>query len=250
MTKILIIEDEKNIRHNITELLKAEGYDVFCTDNGIIGTLWAQEKNPDLIICDIMMPEIDGYEVLKELRNLPGTELTPFIFLTAMADKSDIRHGMELGADDYLTKPFTLEEILGAIESRLARQKITMQQYNSEQRRAEALQKKVNALEESRQQRAEALQRKVDILQEYANKQAQLEAQLEENLPQEQQKALLKLNRAISLLKKVPINKIKEHRKILQEICAEEIELFKKYPDLQNLIPLENNDLLNMLISL
>lgn len=230
MTSILIIEDEKTIRHNITELLKAEGYDVFCTDNGIIGTLWAQDKNPDLIICDIMMPEISGYEVLKELRKLPSTELTPFIFLTAMADKSDIRHGMEMGADDYLTKPFTLEELLGAIESRLARHKIKMQKYKTEQLRTEALQKKVGEL------------------QQHLNSQLQPKEKL--HLPQNREKALLKINRAIDLLKKIPIKQIREHRKILQEICAEEIELFKKEPDLVNLVPLENTDLLYMLIRL
>ena len=228
MKKILVIEDEAPIRQNITELLEAEEYDVFCTDNGIIGALWAQENEPDLIICDIMMPEIDGYEVLKELRKVPSTLLTPFIFLTAMADKNDMRYGMELGADDYLTKPFTLEELLGAIESRLARHEIMMQRYKNER------------------QRAEALQTKLEELQQYANSQHQLK----ENLPQEVQKALLKLNTAINLLKKISPNKISEHKKILQEICAEEIELFKKEPDLQNLMSLENTDFLCILMSL
>ncbi len=94
MTKILVIEDELFVRENIVDLLEAEEFEVFSTENGILGILWAQENIPDLVICDVMMPEINGHDVLAEMRDLPGTELTPFIFLTAMADKGDIRHGM------------------------------------------------------------------------------------------------------------------------------------------------------------
>jgi CheY-like chemotaxis protein len=92
--------------------------------NGLIGALWAREHLPDLIICDVMMPELDGYGVLAALRQDPATATIPFIFLTAKADKVDLRQGMELGADDYLTKPFTTEELLGAIASRFAKQKL------------------------------------------------------------------------------------------------------------------------------
>ena len=120
MTKNLVIEDELFVRENIVELLESEDFEVFSTENGILGILWAQENIPDLVICDVMMPEINGYEVLAEMRELPMTSLTPFIFLTAMADKGDIRQGMDLGADDYLPKPFTREELLGAFHSRLA----------------------------------------------------------------------------------------------------------------------------------
>ena len=122
MTKILVIEDEQGVRENLLEILEAENFDTIGAENGHVGITWAWEHRPDLIICDVMMPELDGYEVLKLLRQDPVTETIPFIFLTAKADKADLRQGMELGADDYLTKPFTMAELLGAIASRLKRQ--------------------------------------------------------------------------------------------------------------------------------
>ncbi|MEC4896117.1 MAG: EAL domain-containing protein [Oscillatoria sp. PMC 1051.18] len=119
MTKVLIIEDEELVRENLLELLDAEGFDVITAENGLVGSRLAQEQIPDLILCDVMMPEMDGYAVLEWLRQNPETATVPFIFLTAKAAKSDFRQGMELGADDYLTKPFTRAELLGAINSRL-----------------------------------------------------------------------------------------------------------------------------------
>ncbi len=148
MTKILVIEDELFVRENIVELLEAEDFEVFSTENGILGILWAQDNRPDLVICDVMMPEMNGYDVLAEMRQLPTIALTPFIFLTAMADKKDIRYGMELGADDYLTKPFTRTELLNAINARLAKQEKLMKQYNEEHQRAEALEQKIKELEQ------------------------------------------------------------------------------------------------------
>ncbi|WP_013324386.1 response regulator transcription factor [Gloeothece verrucosa] len=132
MKKILVIEDELSVRENLVELLEAEGFQVFSTDNGILALLWAEDNLPDLIICDVMMPEIDGYEVLEGLRQIPMRASIPFIFLTAMADKADIRYGMELGADDYLTKPFTREELLRAITSRLSKYEIALQEYEAQ----------------------------------------------------------------------------------------------------------------------
>ena len=148
MTKILVIEDELFVRENIVELLEAEDFEVFSTENGILGILWAQDNRPDLVICDVMMPEINGYDVLAEMRQLPTTSLIPFMFLTAMADKGDIRYGMELGADDYLIKPFTRTELLNAINARLAKQEKLMKQYNEEHQRAEALEQKIKELEQ------------------------------------------------------------------------------------------------------
>lgn len=121
MKKILLIEDENLVRANIIEILEFENFDVVSAENGFFGALWAQEHIPDLIICDVMMPEVNGYEVLAALRENPMTATIPFIFLTAMADKADRRHGMNLGADDYLTKPFTTDELLEAIATRLAK---------------------------------------------------------------------------------------------------------------------------------
>ena len=120
--KIIVLEDELSIRENIVELLEDEGYLVFEASNGQDGIALAMEKTPHLIISDVMMPVLDGYGVLKAVRAHPPLATTPFIFLTAKADKPDFRIGMELGADDYLTKPFTQEELLQAIASRLSRQ--------------------------------------------------------------------------------------------------------------------------------
>ncbi|MGL4622459.1 MAG: response regulator, partial [Chroococcidiopsis sp.] len=91
MTKILVIEDEQAVRENITELLATEGYEIVAAENGHVGITWAWEHKPDLILCDVMMPELDGYEVLKLLREEPTTALMPFIFLSAKADKTHLR---------------------------------------------------------------------------------------------------------------------------------------------------------------
>ncbi len=123
MTKILVIEDEESIRENILELLEAEDFQGIGATNGKIGIKMAIDQIPDLILCDMMMPETDGHGVLKALRSEPLTATIPFIFLTAKADKSDIRRGMELGADDYITKPCTPQELLKAIAIRLEKHK-------------------------------------------------------------------------------------------------------------------------------
>ena len=119
--KILVIEDQDSIRTNILELLDAEGYEVMGAENGRVGVQLAREFLPDVIVSDIIMPELDGYGVLLELRQDPATATIPLIFLTAKADKSDLRQGMNLGADDYLVKPFTQRELLEAISARLGK---------------------------------------------------------------------------------------------------------------------------------
>lgn len=115
--KILVIEDEQLLQENIMELLDAENFEVFGAGDGKVGLKLAQQHLPDLIICDVMMPELDGYGVLRALRQNPATATIPFMFLTAKADKMDLRRGMELGANDYVTKRFTRLERLGAIAS-------------------------------------------------------------------------------------------------------------------------------------
>jgi len=122
MKKILIIEDEETVRANILELLTARNFNAIAAENGSIGVQMALSFLPDLIICDVMMPELDGYGVIKALRQNSLTATIPFIFLTAKADKSDLRAGMSLGADDYLTKPFRSRELLQAIAIRLEKQ--------------------------------------------------------------------------------------------------------------------------------
>ena len=119
MIKALIIEDNNDIRENIVEILGLAGYDVSQANNGKIGVEIAQKLLPDIILCDIMMPELDGYGVLYMLNKNPYTSSIPFIFITAKSERLDLRKGMEMGADDFLTKPFDDMELLNAIESRL-----------------------------------------------------------------------------------------------------------------------------------
>ncbi|MEG4200704.1 response regulator [Microcoleus sp. Pol12A5] len=128
MAKILVIEDEEAIRENILELLEAENFEGIGAINGKVGIKLAIEQIPDLILCDMMMPEVDGHGVIKALRSEPLTATIPFIFLTAKADKVDVRTGMELGADDYITKPCTPQELLNAIAIRLEKQKTISRQ--------------------------------------------------------------------------------------------------------------------------
>ncbi|MBH8577243.1 response regulator [Nostocaceae cyanobacterium CENA369] len=124
MYTILIVEDEHQVRENIQEILELSDFATLIAPNGKIGLEIAKEKLPDLIICDIMMPELDGYSVLSALRQHEATANIPLIFVTAKADRSNFRQGMEFGADDYLTKPFTPEELLNAISTRLEKQAV------------------------------------------------------------------------------------------------------------------------------
>lgn len=119
MKKILVIEDNKHVRENTEELLALAGYAVSTAENGKLGVEKAKEFRPDLVICDIMMPQMNGYDVLRTLAQDSTTSSTPFIFLTAKTDRADMRMGMNLGADDYLTKPFEEKELLDAIFCRL-----------------------------------------------------------------------------------------------------------------------------------
>lgn len=122
MKKILVIEDEGPLREEIVDTLGFEGFDVVQASDGGAGLQMAKTEQPDLIISDIMMPRVDGYELLRALRADTITVSIPLIFLTARADRSDMRQGMSLGADDYLTKPFTHEELVNAVAARLQRQ--------------------------------------------------------------------------------------------------------------------------------
>ena len=119
--KVLIIEDEPRMRKNMATILRMEGYEVLTAENGRLGVEAAKQELPALILCDVMMPELDGHGVLAELRAIEETARIPFIFLTAKGEKSDLRAGMNLGADDYLTKPADIDDLLRAITARLAR---------------------------------------------------------------------------------------------------------------------------------
>lgn len=129
--KILLIEDNPEVRENTSEILELAGYDLITAPNGKAGVELAQKENPDLIICDIMMPELDGYGVLHILNKSSETAGIPFIFLTAKTEKADIRKGMNLGADDYLTKPFDDTDLLNAIEARFRKAAMQQQLYET-----------------------------------------------------------------------------------------------------------------------
>lgn len=119
MKKILVIEDNNDVRENIAEILSLAGYEVESAENGKVGLVKVNQFKPDLILCDVMMPELDGYGVLKILASNPQFATVPFIFLTAKSEKVDLRRGMSLGASDYITKPFDDADLLESIAIRL-----------------------------------------------------------------------------------------------------------------------------------
>ena len=131
MKTILVIEDDYVIRENILKILKAERFDVMGAENGMQGLSLAMSNLPDVILCDVLMPELNGYGVLMALRANPATATVPFVFLTGKTDRAEMRQGMELGADDYLTKPFTKAELVGAIAIRLKKQEAFAELYNT-----------------------------------------------------------------------------------------------------------------------
>ena len=211
MTKILVIEDETTVRANITELLEAEDYEVITAENGFFGILWAQEKMPDLVICDMMMPAIDGRDVLRALREDKLTDSLPFIFLTARADREDMRQGMNLGADDYLTKPFSRSDLLEAVHARLQKHDRSEERYQKAQEKAVALQLQLQELQQDK-----------DIEMTF------LEERLQSIAP--------KLIRAMRLLVQVPPGSYRNNcLALLQEVFNKEIMEIQDLPDFSNL---------------
>lgn len=215
MKKILLIEDEKTVRHNLLRMLKAEGFQAYGAENGAVGVKLVQAKLPDLVLCDIIMPELDGFGVLKELQKHQETALIPFIFLTGNPD-SDLRQGLELGADDYLTKPFQFEQLLRAIHARFNKQKIQ--------------------------------QRQIDSLREELMKISQLvEAQnnLLANLDQELRRPLSNIVMALKMLETdAPKESRERYLQILQSEFHREISLLNQMSQLQQLLTPENVTLL------
>src|SRR5262245_28374859 len=119
MKKILVIDDEEWLREMVQMALSQRGYDVVEAENGAVGIERARKELPDLILCDVNMEKLDGYHTLSSLRNEPATAAIPFILMTGLADNAGMRHGMELGADDYLPKPFTIDGLFAAVDARL-----------------------------------------------------------------------------------------------------------------------------------
>jgi DNA-binding response OmpR family regulator len=121
MTRVLVIEDNDGVREEIVDILRFEGFDVRDAENGRRGLELVKQWTPDLVLCDLMMPELDGYATLEALRADAATAAIPFVCLTARAERHDMRRAMELGADDYLTKPFTADELLAALRAGLVK---------------------------------------------------------------------------------------------------------------------------------
>jgi DNA-binding response OmpR family regulator len=223
MTKILVIEDDRPVRTNIVELLQLEGFTVLSAANGQVGLQLAQEQNPDLIICDVMMPKFDGFEVLKVLNQNAATATIPLIFLTARAERTDFRQGMELGAYDYLTKPFSRAELVGAVNAQLKRKQMLTQLYSAEQAQTELLENQLRDL----QQFSEAK----DLLLN--------------NLIQELREPLSNINMAMKMLKNAVSEEQRDrYLRVLQEEFTREISLLNQVSELQKFLTPENTKLL------
>jgi diguanylate cyclase (GGDEF)-like protein len=176
MTKVLIIEDDYTIRDSLNDLLDAVGYEVLAASNGHQGLQLAQQERPDLIICDVRMPGLDGYSLLLAVRQHAELSLVPFIFLTACGNKAEYRQGMELGADDYLVKPFSRKEVLQAIQTQLEKRERMINALNNKLMRAEAVVDYLTHYDElTRLPNKFALEKQFAELQrEYANRPGQI----------------------------------------------------------------------------
>jgi two-component system, sensor histidine kinase and response regulator len=203
MAKVLVIEDEESVRFNMLELLEAEGFDALGASGGYQGVEIAQKSHPDLILCDIMMADLDGYGVLAQLRTRPETAMIPLIFVTAKTARADLRQGMQLGADDYLTKPFTQRELLEAVSVRIARH----QQVNRLQEQVQALQR-INILKD-------------DLI---------------SSVSHDMRTPLMNMKLAIEMLQLRPDSSQREHYlEILRMECLRETELVENLLELQQL---------------
>lgn len=216
MRKILIIEDDTAVRSLTLKILETEGFECLVAENGVVGIKLAKQYAPDLIICDIVMPETDGYEVLQALQQDVKTVMIPFIFLTAKSNRDEIRQGIELGADDYLIKPFESQELLGAINARFKKQEVMHQR----------LQLLVEQLDQFRQ----LMEAKDEML---------------DNFNQEVRRPLSNVKLAIEMLDKEQSKEQRErYLQILREEFVREIALLNQIDELQKLLTPENVNLL------
>lgn len=230
MTKILIVEDEKEIRENIVQILQLNDYETISADNGKTALELATKHLPDLIISDIMMPYMDGYELLENLRKIKATAIIPCILVTAKVEKKDIRQGMELGADDYLTKPFTPEELLNSVTSRLARHQLITEKFDVQlQENKEIISKikqNVNETNKKLKTNENLISLKDDIL---------------EKLITNLSNPVNNMNMAIKMLKESDSEEKQQiYLKILQDECSKEIEIINETKELQKILTEEN----------
>jgi two-component system, OmpR family, alkaline phosphatase synthesis response regulator PhoP len=231
MNSILIIEDETMIRENTAELLSLNNYQTHTAANGRIGLKMAETHQPDLILCDVMMPELDGYGVLTQLRETPALQTIPFIFLTAKADRPEQRHGMELGANDYLTKPFTSTELLTTIKTRLKLQASHQKALSQERHKAQKLKQEI-----------QQTQRKVEASQKFGTLHTELLKQFILDL----RNPVSTINLAIHMLIQAKNDSDRQqYLDILQTECAREIQILNELEELQQLLTPENAHILN-----
>lgn len=219
---ILVIEDEFQVLENTEEILELGGYRVVTASNGFDGLEAVRREQPDLIICDVMMPKLDGYEVLEALRANPKLALIPFIFLTAKADRADLRQGMALGADDYLTKPFTPKELLAAVETRLRRQATV----DAKIAQAHTM---VQQLRQATRQTQDDLERSEQI--------AQLKEELLDQLVTQLCNPVSSINLALSMLDNAQTDAARDrYLQVLKEECQREMQLLKEVDELRSLL--------------
>ncbi|MGL5034114.1 MAG: response regulator transcription factor, partial [Microcystaceae cyanobacterium] len=215
---------------NLIEILEIAQYDVLSAPDGVVGLQLAKTHLPDLILCDVMMPNMDGFEMLAALREDPNTSVIPLIFLTAKSEYSDRREGMELGADDYLTKPFEIDELFVAIHSRLARQGNYLNQIKEVTTTSKKSQKIAKENEENYQKYKEFLAIK-----------DKFSAKVSSNLG----RSINNINLAISILKR---NNPSPHQEkfldVLQDECNKQIQLLDEMVAMQHLLTPEAYHLL------
>lgn len=170
MKKILVIEDNLEVRENLEEILELSGYEVIAAEDGKVGVEKALSNMPDLILCDVMMPQLDGFGVLNILSKRTETSSIPFVFLTAKAEKTDFRRGMNLGADDYITKPFYKDELLSVIETRLRKSERLQNTFDKSEQSLKAFIDEAKGYEElkrlSAEQRVKTFKKRENIFEE------------------------------------------------------------------------------------
>jgi two-component system, OmpR family, alkaline phosphatase synthesis response regulator PhoP len=231
MNSILIIEDETLIRENTAELLTLNNYQIQTAANGRIGLAMLEAHHPDLILCDVMMPELDGYGVLTHLRQSPQLQTIPFIFLTAKADRPEMRYGMNLGANDYLTKPFTTSELLTAIKTRLTLQSGHRQALSHARHKTQKLKQEI-----------QQTQLKVDSSERFSVLHTELLKQFILDL----RNPISTINLAIHMLTQAKDDDDRQqYLDILHTECAREIQILNELEELQQLLTPENAHILN-----
>jgi len=231
MEKILVIDDDAEVRENLKEVLTLADFEVFCATDGDAGIRLAREVEPDLILCDITMPQMDGYEVLDCLQSIPEISTIPLIFLTGNSEPEQQRQGMELGADDYIIKPFDISTLLASIQIRLVKQNRVKQQLQKERDITKQFQKLV---QESRRTTLD----KENML----NVKDKLLDKVVENLGD----SVNKINLACKMLGQSSSLNSQEQQylAILQEETQRQIKLIDEVVELQSLLKPENVEIL------